>query len=303
MEIVKKIDIHVHASKAEYHSLFPSWISHRVCSGEELIHIYDQIGVEKAVILPWVSPEQSSLSGTANNLDTYMIVREHPDRFAWFANMDPRWGNNNGETDFVPFIEHFKSLGAKGIGEVSAGVYFDDPRAYALYRACAACDVPILFHIGTAEGAYGLIDEYNLPHLEKALQDNPDTIFLAHSQGFWSHISRDVDESTWRGWPTGKVKPGGRVVELMRKYPNLCGDISAGSGSGAIMRDPQFGYMFIEEFQDRLFYGTDICDPSHINSPMIKLAKFLDDAMLQGKISYDAYYKVSRGNAEKILNK
>ena len=36
---------------------------------------------------------------------------------------------------------------------------------------------------------------------------------------------------------------------------------------------------------------------------MIKLAAFLDEAVLNGKISWEAYYKVSRGNAEKLLNK
>ena len=79
--------------------------------------------------------------------------------------------------------------------------------------------------------------------------------------------------------------------------------MSAGSGCNAITRDPEFGYAFIEEFQDRLFYGTDICDPDNINSSMLYLAKFLDEGVLAGKISYDAYYKVSRGNAEKLLAK
>lgn len=300
MELVKKIDIHVHVART--HNI-PTWASHHTCYPHELIEIYDELGVEKAVILPWVSPEQASFGHGANNDDACAIVSAYPDRFVWFANMDPRWGKNNADTDFVPFLEYFKSRGAKGVGEVSAGVYFDDPRAYALYRACAACDMPILFHIGTEAGDYGLVDTYGLPHLEKALQDHPNTHFIAHSQRWWSHISGDINEETYHGYPKGPVVPGGRVIELMRKYPNLSGDMSAGSGCNAITRDPAFGYAFIEEFQDRLYYGTDICDPSQRTSPMLYLAKFLDDAVTNGKISYDAYYKVSRGNALKIIER
>ena len=69
------------------------------------------------------------------------------------------------------------------------------------------------------------------------------------------------------------------------------------------MRDPDFGYAFLEEFQDRLFFGTDICDPRNITNPMLKLSAFLDGAMLSGKISYAAYEKISRGNALNLLEK
>jgi len=93
------------------------------------------------------------------------------------------------------------------------------------------------------------------------------------------------------------------VVELMRKYPNMCGDLSAGSGFNAVSRDPEFGYAFLEEFQDRLYYGTDISDSQDGNRPMLQLAAFLDDAVTNGKISYDAYYKISRGNALKLLER
>ena len=58
---------------------------------------------------------------------------------------------------------------------------------------------------------------------------------------------------------------------------------------------------FMEEFADRLFYGIDICRVENIDNPMVRLAAFLDNAMLEGKISYDTYYKICRGNAEKLL--
>lgn len=79
----------------------------------------------------------------------------------------------------------------------------------------------------------------------------------------------------------------------MRKYPNLHGDLSAGSGYNAVTRDPEFGYDFLEEFQDRLYFGTDICAPEND----MRLSYWLDDAVESGKISREAYEKISRENA------
>ena len=92
-----------------------------------------------------------------------------------------------------------------------------------LFKHAEICEMPVIFHIGHTNGDYGLIDEYGLPRLEKTLQQFPKLKFLAHSQRFWSHISGDITEETYHGYPEGPVVPGGRIVELMRKYPNLCG--------------------------------------------------------------------------------
>ena len=58
----------------------------------------------------------------------------------------------------------------------------------------------------------------------------------------------------------------------------------------------------IEEFQDRLFYGTDICDPRNATTDMLDRGKFLDDAVEQGKISYEAYYTSGTQDIEKVVN-
>lgn len=299
MELVKKIDIHVHTINSR--GLVRPYSGETFCLPDELVAIYDTIGVEKGVISPLFKTEQSI--EVNSNREIRDIVEKDPAHFAWFCGIDPRQGNNSDTTDFSFFLNYYKAEGAKGIGEQLANIYFDDPRAWNLFKHAEICDMPVIFHIGATNGDYGLIDEFGLPRLEKTLQQFPNLKFLAHSQRWWSHISGDLKEADMSGYPTGPVTPGGRVVELMRKYPNLCGDMSAGSGYNAISRDPEFGYAFIEEFQDRLYYGTDICGPSNVNSSMLKLAAFLDNAVLKGKISYEAYYKVSRGNAENLLNK
>ena len=89
----------------------------------------------------------------------------------------------------------------------------------------------------------------------------------------------------------------GRVPELMQKYPNLHGDLSAGSGFNAISRDPAFGYRFLEEFQDRLFFGTDLLRPGQ-DLPQVV---YLQDIAQQGHISQQAYEKIAWRNADRLL--
>lgn len=296
MELVKKIDIHSHTI-SERGFLRDDGTTFAL--PEELREMYAQLGVDKAVLLPIVKCEQAHDTNT--NREIRAIAEANSDLFVWFCGIDPRGMKNSPDSDFSKMLNYYKSLGAKGVGELQANIYFDDPRAMNFFKHAEACEMPIIFHIGSLSGDYGLIDEIGLPHLENVLKAFPKLTLLGHSQRFWSCISGKVSEEDFRGWPAGKVVPGGRVVELMRKYPNLHGDLSAGSGYNAVSRDPEFGYQFIEEFQDRLYYGTDIASPKNMSDFRVKLAGFLDDAVLNGKISYDAYYKVSRGNAEKLL--
>ena len=293
---VKKIDIHAHVIP-EVGICRPN--GDHFPTPAEMMAINAFLGIERTVTLPEIGVEATSEQ--IGNRETKMMVEKYPDNFSWFCNIDPRMVSNSDKTDFSHLIEYYKSVGAKGVGELCCNVYFDDPKMLNLFSYCEKYDMPVIFHLGNMGNDYGLVDEIGLPRMEKVLGMFPKLRFLGHSQKFWAEISGDCNESNRGGYPKGKVVPGGRVPELMRKYPNLYGDMSAGSGANAFMRDPEHAYKFIEEFQDRLLFGTDICDPRQIDDPMLKLAEFLDEAMEQDKISYEAYYKVSRGNALKLL--
>jgi predicted TIM-barrel fold metal-dependent hydrolase len=84
---------------------------------------------------------------------------------------------------------------------------------------------------------------------------------------------------------------------LFERYPNLYGDLSAGSGHNAVSRDPEFGYAFLESFQDRLLFGTDISSVK-VQAP---LRDFLVQAVEGGHISREAFEKVSWRNANRLL--
>ena len=291
-DLVKKIDIHVHTSPSKW----LAYAGNAFATPEELIEMYDKLGIEMGVLLP----VSNSGMVTSSNYENYLIAQKYPDRFVWFCSFDPMQGDNSPNTNFTPFLEECKKYGAKGIGEITSNLPILDPRTFNLFSHVEKAGLPLTFHIGDLGGDYGLVDDIGLPGLEKALQTFPNLKFLGHSQQFWAEISTVENEEQRHGQPKGKVTEG-RVVELMRKYPNLLGDLSAGSGFNAITRDKEFGYKFLEEFSDRLYFGTDICATSNIQYEFLTFAKYLDDAYINGKISYDTYYKISRGNAIKLL--
>ena len=297
MKVIKKIDIHAHA--ALYQSSTPIQPNgHPWVSAEGVLKFYDDLNIEKGVLLPLVSPEH--FLDLISNGDCKYITEKYPDRFIWFCGVDPRNAGNLSNADLSKLLLHYKELGAKGMGELTAQYYADDPMIDNLFYHCAECDMPVTIHIAPKFGGYyGIVDELGLPRLEKMLKKHKKLKILGHSQCFWAEMSSDVTEETRGGYPTGPVKEG-RIAYLMRKYENLYCDFSAGSGRNALMRDPEYAAKFIEEFSDRILYGCDICSP--INTHPYVFDEFLNRMRADGMISEENYYKFVRGNAVKLLN-
>jgi predicted TIM-barrel fold metal-dependent hydrolase len=225
---------------------------------------------------------------------------QYPDRFIKFCNVDPRVEAHTAEYDFVAVLEYYRSLGACGVGEVTAPLGWHEPRVRQLLGACEKVGMPFLFHLGVrADQSYGLVCSAGLGELEQALQAYPNLQFLAHSQTWWAEVGPNPTLAERAGYPAGPVLPGGRVPELMRRYRNLWGDLSAGSGCNAVKRDPAWGCTFMEEFQDRLLMGLDICTPANDKCQLLGV---LRDAVTAAKISETAYRKIMGRNAEELLH-
>jgi predicted TIM-barrel fold metal-dependent hydrolase len=230
-------------------------------SAEEQIAIMDRKGISKAVILPLSNPE---ILPEYQGLDEVLrICACFPGRFIPFANVDPRLTGTLLDVDadhFTFILEHYREAGCRGLGELAAKIFWDDPRLLNLLAACERVGFPVTFHTSMPESKdYGVVDDIGFPRFESVLQRFPSLVFLAHSQGWWSEISGSVTPGEKCGYPRGPVAPGGSVVRLMRKYPQLWGDISANSGLKALQRDLEFTSGFVDEFQDRLVLGLDTC--------------------------------------------
>lgn len=268
-------------------------------SASEQIEIMDSRGIDKAVILPLVGNETYGENQSFG--EVLYICEQYPDRFIPFCNLDPRLNMRPDLTtvdDYLYILGQFKELGAKGVGELITRIYWSDPCMVMLLEACETLNLPVLFHTAGPEiHSYGVLDHPELPLLEASLKRFDKLTFLGHSQGFWGWISNEHYDGVKNSYPEGPVKPGGRVVELLRNYPNLIGDISAGSGLNALQRDLDFAWKFIDEFQDRLVLGLDWC---LIDVPMGHV-EWLNQARDDGNISPDIYEKIVWKNINRIL--
>jgi len=288
------IDIHIHLSARPIPTRPEGKVNY--ATPEYIIRRDNVLGIEKTVILPTVNPECANQ--IQSNEEALDVVERFPDRFVAFCNVDPRMDTNDEKAGLDYIVAFYKAMGCKGCGEVCANLPFDDPRMENLFRACERNGIPLTFHIAPRiGGCYGIYDEPGLPGLERALQKFPDLIFLGHSQPFWAEIAPLKKPADRNGYPKGRVTRPGRVVELMRRYPNLHGDLSAGSGHNAVSRDEEFGLRFMEEFQDRLYFGTDICHP---DTPT-PLVDYLLRLRGEGKLAESVFRKIARENATRLL--
>jgi hypothetical protein len=89
------------------------------------------------------------------------------------------------------------------------------------------------------------------------LEKYPSTIFVGHAQTWWAHIDKNCDPTVL--YPKGKVTPGGLTDRYLSDYANMYGDLSAGSGLNALMRDEEFTRDFFKRHQGKLLFGSD-CD-------------------------------------------
>lgn len=273
------VDMHTHLGQ--------TWNTTQPLGAVDLLKWMDEHDIAQAVVLPLVSPESSSYL-----LTTDFVLEQtaaHRDRLIPFCCVDPRTSYNGGKKGLVDMLKKYVDRGVKGFGEHKPGTKIDDPRSMTLYAACGELGLPVLYHIDTQRN----LDAPGLPGLEKAVKENPNTKFIGHGPGWWASISGDLKADDLGGYPKGPVAPGGAMDRLMETYPNVFADLSAGSGAGAISRDPKFGREFLIRRADRVMFGTDFLSPGQ-EVPQLTLFRQLD-------LPEDVQAKVFRDNARKLL--
>lgn len=288
-----RIDIHTHTSDTEGLTRANGT---RYPTPDEYIAMLDAARIDRAVVLSTMSPAVRYSYVTPQ--EVLRIHRRYPDRIIPFCSLDPRFLTNSPEADFRPMLAYFKEVGFRGVGEYIPNLPLDHELNLNLFRQVEEAGLPLTFHLAPRVGGYyGCVDELGLPRLERVLQEVPTLVFLAHSQVFWAEIGTDATEANRTGYPSGPVTPG-RVVELMRRYPNLHGDLSAGSGFNAISRDPEFGYRFLEEFQDRLYFGTDIANVGQ----QLPIVEYFDALRSEEILDAEVLDKIEWKNATRLLD-
>lgn len=223
------IDVHLH-------------IGHRGRTLEDLIAHIDSHNVSQAVVLPLEDLGRDVLYPTEEVLDA---AEKCPGRIIPFCHVDP-----NGRNP-LQRIEDYARKGCRGFGEHKVqGMAIDAPIMLEIYQLCAELSLPVLLHI-----EYGGRYNTRFNNFEEVVRANPRTTFIGHAQAWWANISADVPMDD--AYPKGPVKPGGLTDRLLSEYPNVYGDLSAGSGLNAMTRDRDFALSFVNRHRRRLLWATD----------------------------------------------
>ncbi len=294
------IDIHAHAYRVK--PVFGCGF----CTAEELIAEYDKLDIDKGVVQPIVSPEVYSPQANEDVLD---MAEKYPDRIIPFVNIDPRGGKNSPTTNFTPILQHYKDRGCKGLGEVMAKMDIMDPKMQNLLYHAEKVGLSVTFDSSPQrDRGFGTYDDINLVQLEMTLMSFPELIVFGHGPVFWSELAK-LETIGERGYiytqkdyhvgmmGTGPIKEEGVMPKLMRKFPNLYGDLSDGTPHHMLSRDPEYAAKFLTEFQDKLYFGTDMVCPGM----PVPIIEFLYEMRDSGKITNEVFEKIAYKNAEKFL--
>lgn len=215
------------------------------------------MGISRTVLLPAGRPMNcaSTHDGASNGLEAhclgneacYRFAQAHPREYAFAANEVP------DAPEAIKEIEKYLKLGAVMIAEQKFGVECDSPEMQRLYALAADYGVPVLMHWQYERYNYGF------ERFHKMLARYPRTQFIGHAQTWWAHIDQSYRDDAANLYPKGPVTPGGLTDRYLGDFPNMFGDLSAGSGLNALTRDEEHARGFIQRHQDKLIYGSD-CD-------------------------------------------
>lgn len=289
---------------------------------DEWVKTMDAIGVERTIVLT---------AAVGARFDSLVEqYSRYPDRFELWCGIDFRNSDEPGwSARAVAELERCYKMGARGIGEIhdkgtglrsrdliSDGLRVDDPKMQPIYAKCAELGIPLNIHMAEPIWMYepmdatndGLMNAYKwridlttpgiLDHGElidgfgKAVAANPQTTFIA------CHLLNCSHDLSILG-------------NLLDKYPNLYADNSARYSETAAI--PRHVKAFMERYQDRLLYGTDMGMSPHMYKVTLRILETLDEHFYESDmfsyhwplygfgLSEEALEKLYSGNARKIL--
>jgi len=233
---------------------------------EQALKNMDAVGIKKTIILT---------KATGAVFDSiYNAYAPYADRFEIWCGFDYTGYDKPGfGPAAVAELERCYAVGARGVGELSdkgsglvrsktpvPRIHLDDPRLDGLLQKCAELDMPINIHVAEPIWMYlpmdatndGLMNAFswrldNKPDivghqgmidiLENTVKRHPETTFIACH---YANLSYDLSQ----------------LAELLSSYPNLY--VDNGARYAEVGPIPRAAANFYKEYQDRIFYGTDM---------------------------------------------
>jgi len=253
-------------------------------SDAELIAHQREMGVTRTVLLP--AGSKFGLAAGAGGNDTVVaIARQYPKEYVFFANELP------DIPEARPVIEKYLKMGAIGIGEQKFHVDVDSVHIDLVASIAREFSVPVLLHL--EHNTYNL----GIDNLHKVLDRHPRVNFIGHAQTWWGNIDKNHVQTVM--YPKTPVTPGGITDRLLSDYPNMYGDMSAGSGLNSMLRDEDHAREFLKRHQDKLMFGSD-CNDRKANGPDCLGSKILA-AIRRLAPDDQARRKILYANAQRVL--
>ena len=254
------------------------------------------LGATTTVLLPAGSPVErpSTHDGKSNGLAAQIsgcqaavdFAKARPEEYLFFSNEVADLPGARQE------IEKYLKLGGRGIGEQKFGVDCDSKSIEQIAEIAQSFGVPVLMHF--QHGMYNL----GIERFHKILEKYPKVNFVGHAQTWWANIDKNhADQSVL--YPSGTVTPGGITDWLLTEYPNMYGDLSAGSGLNSLIRDEEHTRGFLERHQNKLLFGSD-CNDTIGRGPGCQGAQILA-AVRRLASSKAIERKLFHENAKKLL--
>lgn len=251
---------------------------------DELIAHQRAMGIAKTILLP-AGSKYGLAAGCGGNDTVVALAKAYPEKFLFFANELP----DIPQTKSV--LEKFLKAGAIGIGEQKFHVECDSKAMQLVADIARHHGVPVLMHFQ--------YKTYNLgfERFYKMLDRYPTVNFIGHAQTWWGNIDKNHDQSVM--YPKGPVVPDGITDQLLSNYSNVYGDLSAGSGLNALLRDEDYARVFLKRHQDKLLYGSDCNDrigtgkPCSGSQQLVTIRRLAPDP--------EAVQKMLYGNAVRLL--
>ncbi len=249
------------------------------------IKAMDACGIEKSIVF-------TGATGTRFD-DLVKLYSKYGNRFELWCGFDYTGYEQPGYGPAaVKELERCFKAGAKGVGEVmfkGKGIspsskmktimLPDDPRMDILWEKCAELGLPVNLHISEDKWMYEKMDSTNdglmnasqwevkmengaksheemLERLENTVRKHPKTIFIA------AHLANCCADLSV-------------LAAYFDKYPNLYADISARYGEIAPI--PKYVHDFIEKYQDRIVYGTDMSFNERIYRVTFRILESADE--------------------------
>ena len=242
------------------------------------------MGVSRSVLLP--AGSRYGLAAEARGNDSVVaLAKRYPSEFVYFANELP----DVPETRRV--LEKYLRGGARGIGEQKFPVECDSKAMQLVFSIAREFDVPVLMHF--QHEAYNT----GLERLHKMLEKFPEVTFIGHAQTWWGNIDKNHDQPVM--YPKTPVTRGGISDRLLSDYPNMYGDLSAGSGLNSMLRDEDHARGFLDRHQDRLLWASDCNDHDGKGEKCIGSNSLA--AVRRLAPSPAAVRKILQGNAARLL--